>query len=254
MKLATWNVNSLVARMPRVLDLLEQHQPDVLFMQETKTEPGAFPLLELEAAGYRAVHHSTGRWAGVALLARGEVVEVRAGLPGEPSRDEARWVEADVDGLRVVSVYVPNGRAPHSPFYEDKLRFLDAMAERVGALASGPLVVAGDLNVCPTDIDVYDADAFIGATHVTPPERARFQRLLDAGMVDAFRVLHPGEPGFTWWDYRQGHFHRDKGLRIDAILLSQPLADDLIECGIDRDFRKGPKPSDHAPLLCTVAL
>jgi exodeoxyribonuclease III len=237
-----------------VLDLLEQHQPDVLFMQETKTEPGAFPLLELEASGYRAVHHSTGRWAGVALLARGEVVEVRVGLPGEPSPEEARWVEADVDGLRVVSVYVPNGRAPDSPFYEDKLRFLDAMAERVGELSGGPLVVAGDFNVCPTDLDVYDPEALVGATHVTPPERERFQALLDAGMTDAFRELHAGERGFTWWDYRQGHFHRNMGLRIDAFLLSQPLGDDLIECGIDRDYRKGPKPSDHAPLLCTVAL
>jgi exodeoxyribonuclease-3 len=254
MKLATWNVNSLVARMPRVLDLLEQHQPDVLFMQETKTEPDAFPLLELEASGYRAVHHSTGRWAGVALLGRGDVVEVRAGLPGEPSPEEARWVEADVDGLRVVSVYVPNGRSPDSPFYEDKLRFLDAMTERVGELSGGPLVVAGDFNVCPTDLDVYDPEALVGATHVTPPERERFQTLLDAGMTDAFRELHPGERGFTWWDYRQGHFHRNMGLRIDAFLLSQPLGDDLIECGIDRDYRKGPKPSDHAPLLCTVAL
>ena len=253
MKLATWNVNSLVARMPRVLDLLAQHQPDVLFMQETKTEPGGFPLLELEAAGYRALHHSTGRWAGVALLARGEVVEVCAGLAGEPSRDEARWLEADVDGVRVVSVYVPNGRAPDSPFYEDKLRFLDAMAERVAELSSGPLVVAGDFNVCPTDLDVYDPDAFTGATHVTPPERERFQALLDAGLTDAFRELHPGEPGFTWWDYRQGHFQFDKGLRIDGFLLSQPVAGDLIACGIDRDFRKGPRPSDHAPLLCTLA-
>ena len=253
MKLATWNVNSLVARMPRVLDLLERRQPDVLFMQETKTEPGAFPMLELEAAGYQAVHHSAGRWAGVALLARGDVGGVCAGLAGEPSRHEARWLEADVDGLRVVSVYVPNGRAPDSPFYEEKLRFLDAVAERVAELANGPLVVAGDFNVCPTDLDVYDPAAFVGATHVTPPERERFQALLHAGTVDAFRQLHPEEPGFTWWDYRQGHFHRKMGLRIDAFLLSQPVAADLIECGIDRDFRNGPRPSDHAPLLCTLA-
>jgi exodeoxyribonuclease-3 len=252
MKLATWNVNSLVARMPRVLDLLEQHQPDLLFMQETKTEPGAFPLLELEATGYRALHHSTGRWAGVALLARGEAIEVCAGLAGEPSRDEARWLEADVDGMRAVSVYVPNGRSPDSPFYADKLRFLEAMAERVAELSSGPLVVAGDFNVCPTDFDVYDPEALTGATHVTPPERERFQALLETGMTDAFRELHPGEPGFTWWDYRQGHFHLDKGLRIDAFLLSQALAQDLIECSIDRSFRKGPRPSDHAPLLCVL--
>jgi exodeoxyribonuclease III len=253
MKLATWNVNSLVVRMPRVLELLETHQPDLLFMQETKCEPGAFPLLELEAAGYRAVHHSGGRWAGVALLARGEPHEVCAGLAGEPARDEARWLEADVDGIRAVSVYVPNGRAPDSPLYEDKLRFLDAMAERIAELSSEPLVVAGDFNVCPSDLDVYDPSALAGATHVTPPERERFRALLDAGTVDAFRELHPDEQGFTWWDYRQGHFHRGMGLRIDAFLLSPPLAGQLEECGIDRGFRKGAKPSDHAPLLCTLA-
>jgi exodeoxyribonuclease-3 len=252
MKLATWNVNSLVARMPRVLELLERHQPDLLFMQETKTESGAFPLLELEATGYQAVHHSSGRWAGVALLARGEVTNVRVGLAGEPSGDEARWLEADLDAMRVVSVYVPNGRAPDSPFYEDKLRFLDAMVARVGELSSGPLVVAGVFNVCAADLDVYDPDAFVGATHVTPPERERFQALLDAGMVDAFRQLHPAEPGFTWWDYRQGHFQRDMGLRIDAVMLSRALAGDLIACRIERDFRTGPRPSDHAPLLCVL--
>jgi exodeoxyribonuclease III len=252
MKLATWNVNSLTPRIPRVLEFLDVHRPDILLMQETKTEPGGFPQLELEATGYRAVHHSGGRWAGVALLALSDPDHIRAGLAGEPSRDEARWLEADVDGLRVVSVYVPNGRAPDSPFYEDKLRFLDAMAERIRELADRPLVVAGDFNVCPADVDVYDPEAFTGATHVTLPERERFAALLDAGMVDAFRELHPGEPGFTWWDYRQGHFRRDLGLRIDAVLLSPSAAGELVECRIDRDFRRGSRPSDHAPLLCVL--
>jgi exodeoxyribonuclease-3 len=251
-RLASWNVNSLTVRMPRVLEFLELHEPDLFFMQETKCEPDAFPMLELEAAGYRAVHHSAGRWAGVALLARGELGEVSAGLTGEPSRDEARWLEASVDGLRAVSVYVPNGRAPDSPFYEDKLRFLEAMAERIAELSAEPLVVAGDFNVCPTDLDVYDPTAFVGATHVTPPERERFRALLEADTIDAFRELHPHEPGFTWWDYRQGHFHRKMGLRIDAFLLSRPLADRLVECGIDGSFRKGSKPSDHAPLLAEL--
>jgi exodeoxyribonuclease III len=248
-KLVTWNVNSLKMRMPRVLELLDQHAPDVVMLQETKCAPEAFPELELEAAGYRAVHHSGGRWAGVALLAREELTDPAAGLPGEPAVDEARWIEATVAGVRVVSVYVPNGRAPDTPTYADKLRFLDAMAERIGALSGGPLVVAGDFNVCPTDRDVYDPAAFVGATHVTEPERDRFRALLAAGTVDAFRALHPDEPGFTWWDYRQGHFHRKLGLRIDAHLVSAPLAGRIESCGIDRDFRKGPKPSDHAPLL-----
>ena len=255
MKLATWNVNSLKVRMPRVLEFLELHRPDVLFMQETKCEPELFPALELEAAGYRAVHHSGGRWAGVALAARAdaEVEDVVAGLAGEPSVDEARWIEATIEGVRAVSVYVPNGRSPDSPFYADKLRFLDAMAVRIAELSAQPLAVAGDLNVCPADIDVYDPAAFTGETHVTEPERERFRALLTAGTVDAFRSLHPDEPGFTWWDYRQGHFHRGLGLRIDAFLLSEPLASRLIACGIDRNFRKGTKPSDHAPLLAELA-
>jgi exodeoxyribonuclease-3 len=248
-KLVTWNVNSLKVRMPRVLEFLELHAPDLVFLQETKAEPAAFPALELEAAGYHSVHHSAGRWAGVALLARAELADVTVGLPGEPVVDEARWIEATVDGMRAVSVYVPNGRAPDTPTYCDKLRFLDAMAERIGALSAEPLVVAGDFNVCPTDLDVYDPAAFVGETHVTPAERERFRALLEAGTVDAFRELHPDEPGFTWWDYRAGHFHKKLGLRIDAHLVSAPLAPRIAECGIDRNFRKGTKPSDHAPLL-----
>jgi exodeoxyribonuclease-3 len=251
MKIATWNVNSLKVRLPRVLEFLELHKPDLLLMQETKTEPDAFPDAELAAAGYHAVHHSAGRWAGVAIAAPRDVPleDASAGLPGEPAADEARWLEATVGGLRIASVYVPNGRVVGSPFYEDKLRFLDAMAERVRGLAGTEFLVAGDFNVCPTDLDVYDPVAFAGETHVTPEERERFAALVEAGTVDAFRALHPDEPGFTWWDYRAGHFHKKMGLRIDAILLAPPLAERLTECGIDRNFRKGPKPSDHAPLL-----
>ena len=252
MKLVTWNVNSLNPRMPRLLELIETHGPDLLFLQETKTAPDTFPELELNAAGYKVAHHSGGRWAGVALAAREELGDVCAGLAGEPSGDEARWVEASVAGLRVVSVYVPNGREVASPFFEDKLRFLDAAAERIRQLSSERLVVAGDFNVCPTDLDVWDPTATAGATHVTEPERERFRALLEAGTTDAFRSLNPDEPGFTWWDYRAGHFHKKMGLRIDAFLLSPPVADRLESCGIDRNFRKGPKPSDHAPLLAEL--
>ena len=254
MKLATWNVNSLKARMPRVVELLEQHRPELLFLQETKADPDAFPELELNAAGYRGVHHSAGRWAGVALAAREgiELEDVCIGLAGEPAVDQARWIEASAAGVRAVSVYVPNGRAVGTPFYADKLRFLEAAAERIRELSEGPLIVAGDFNVCPTDLDVYDPAAFVGATHVTEPERERFRALLAAGTIDAFRELHPDDPGFTWWDYRAGHFHKKLGLRIDAFLLSPPLAERLESCGIDRSFRKGPKPSDHAPLLAEL--
>ena len=255
MKLATWNVNSLKVRLPRVLELLGTHAPDVLLMQETKCEPDAFPHAELAEAGYHAVHHSAGRWAGVAVLAReAEPADVCAGLADEPAADEARWVEATVGDLRVVSVYVPNGRAVDSPTYHDKLRFLEAAAGRVRELAAaGPLVVAGDFNVCPTDLDVYDPAAFVGSTHVTEPERERFRAILDGGLVDSYRRLHPDEPGFTWWDYRAGHFHKKLGLRIDAVLVTPDLGERLVECGIDRNFRKGPKPSDDARLLAELA-
>jgi exodeoxyribonuclease-3 len=171
------------------------------------------------------------------------------GLPGEPDPSEARWCEATIAGIHFASAYVPHGRALDSPEFPRKLAFLDAVAERVAALQGHPLVVAGDFNVAPADRDVYDPAAFVGATHVTPEERSRLQRILQEGMVDAYRKLHPTEQQFTWWDYRGGDFHRGLGMRIDLALLSTDLADDLTSCGIDRDYRKGRKPSDHAPLL-----
>jgi len=254
-RLVTWNVNSLKMRLPRVLEFLAEHAPDVLCLQETKCEAAAFPHEELAAAGYRATDHSGGRWAGVALLAReGLALEDPArGLPGEPAQDECRWVEATIGSrppVRIASVYVPNGRAVGSEWYEGKLAFLAAMAARAGELADGPLVVAGDMNVAPADLDVYDPAAFAGSTHVTPPERAALAAVREqGGLVDAFRRLHPEEPGFTWWDYRAGHFHKGLGLRIDLALVSEELAERVTRCGIERPYRKGAKPSDHAPLV-----
>jgi exodeoxyribonuclease-3 len=236
--------------MPRVLEFLELHRPDVLCLQETKTEDAAFPVEELRAAGYHAAHHSAGRWAGVAILSTDEPQDVVTGLPGEAVEDEARWIEATVHGLRVASVYVPNGRAVDSPSFAEKLQFLEAMRERVPHVDA----VLGDYNVTRDDRDVYDPEAFAGSTHVTPEERSRFEALLDAGLVDAYRVAHPEDVGFTWWDYRQGHFHRKMGLRIDFVLLAERLAGAVVECGIDRNFRKGAKPSDHAPLICELRL
>jgi exodeoxyribonuclease-3 len=250
-KLVSWNVNSLKMRMPRVLEFLELHRPDVLCLQETKTEDAAFPALELEAAGYRAAHHSAGRWAGVAILSTDEPQDAVAGLPGEAVEDEARWIEATVHGLRVASVYVPNGREVGSPTFAEKLQFLDAMRDR--AAAGGVDAMLGDFNVTRDDRDVYDPAAFVGSTHVTPDERGRFEALLEAGsLVDSYRHVHPDDVGFTWWDYRQGHFHRRMGLRIDYVLVGDGLAGGLVECGIDRNFRKGPKPSDHAPLIAEL--
>jgi len=258
-KLVTWNVNSLGARMPRLLEFLETQAPDIACLQETKVAGDAFPTGELRAAGYESVHHSAGRWAGVAILARAglELRDRAAGLPGERNADEARWIEATVDGLRVASVYVTNGRAVGTPTFDEKLAFLDAMAARAGALGAGdaPLLVAGDFNVAPADVDVYDPQAFVGSTHVTGDERARLRAIMErGGLVDAYRAVHGEEEvGFTWWDYRQGHFHRKMGLRIDLALVSARLAPRLRHVGIVRDFRKGKKPSDHAPLVVELA-
>jgi exodeoxyribonuclease-3 len=256
MRIVTWNVNSVRARLPRMLELLGQLEPDIVCLQETKSAPEAFPLAELAAAGYAAVHHSGGRWAGVALLHRLDhphQAPVR-GLAGEPESGEARWVEATIAGIRCVSVYAPNGRALDSPEFPRKLAFLDAAVARAGELAgAGPLVLAGDLNIAPGDIDVYDPLAFVGGTHVTEEERARLQALLDTGLIDAYRALHPTEVQYTWWDYRAGHFHKGLGLRIDLALISTRLRDGLRHCGIARDYRKGAKPSDHAPLVLDLA-
>jgi exodeoxyribonuclease-3 len=224
----------------------------VACLQETKCAADAFPSEELQAAGYQSVHHSAGRWAGVAVLAREgrALTDPVAGLPGELVADEARWIEATVDGLRVASVYVTNGREVGSVTFAEKLAFLDAMAARARELAGRDLIVAGDFNVAPADLDVYDPEAFAGSTHVTEDERGRLRVLLEDGrLVDAFRHLHPDAIGHTWWDYRQGHFHRGLGLRIDLALVSVGLAAGLTDCGIDRNYRKGTKPSDHAPLL-----
>ena len=252
MKIATWNVNSLKVRLPRVLEFLEHHSPEVVCLQETKTEADAFPHGELAEAGYRAVDHSGGRWAGVAVLARDDLSlgEPASGLAGESAADEARWVEADVEGIRVVSTYVPNGREVGTETFDQKLAFFDAMTARAAELRGTPLVIAGDLNVIRADVDVYDPRAFEGATHVTPEERDRLERLLsDGDLADAFRAVHPDDVGYTWWDYRAGHFHKKLGIRIDYILASPEVAGRLTEVGIDRGFRKGTKPSDHAPLI-----
>jgi exodeoxyribonuclease-3 len=255
-RIVTWNVNSLRTRLPRVLELLAELAPDVLCLQETKVESAAFPHAELREAGYGAVEHSGGRWCGVAVLAplAASPLEVARGLAGEPDPLDARWVEADVAGIRFVSTYVPNGREPDTPWFEQKLAFLQAARERVAALVpAGPLVVAGDFNIAPEDRDVYDPDQFVNSTHVTPEERAAHRALLDSGLRDAYRVVSPDGQRFTWWDYRAGHFHKNFGMRIDHVLLTPDLSARLTACDIARDYRKGAKPSDHAPLVADLA-
>ena len=257
----TWNVNSLRARLPRVLELLEARQPDVVALQETKCTQENFPLLELDAAGYEVVHHSTGQWAGVALLVRRPLAPdlPLLGLPGDAVPTEARWCEATVSGIRFVSTYVPNGRTLDSPEFPRKLEFLEAAAKRAAAIREEHgelgLVIAGDMNVAPDDGDVYDPLAYVGSTHVSEPERAGLQAIMEQGaLIDAYRHVHPADPQFTWWDYRAGNFHKNLGMRIDIVLVGRELAEGLMGAGIDRDFRKGFKPSDHAPLLVWLGL
>ena len=253
MRIVTWNVNSLKARLPRVLELLEELRPDALCLQETKVAPEAFPQAELAAAGYGAVQSSSGRWCGVAILAPlgRSLADASPELPGEPVVEgEARWIEATLDGVRIVSTYVPNGREPDSPWFAQKLAFLDAAVARADALAGAPLAICGDFNVAPSDLDAYDPSLF--ATHVTDDERSRFRGLLATGLVDSYRALEPETVRYTWWDYRAGNFHKNLGLRIDHVLISQNLASGLVSCDIARDYRKGAKPSDHAPLVCDL--
>ena len=255
MRVATWNVNSLPARLDRVLAFLGEHDPDVLLIQETKVAPETFPHLPIQAAGYTAIDHSGGRWEGVAILVRHDldVSHVSVGLPGEPDPSQARWVEANVAEIRFASVYVPNGREVGSVTFTEKLTFLETMARRAAELGERA-VIGGDMNVCPTDLDVWDPAAVHGSTHITDDERSRLAAVMATGYTDAFRHLHSDEPGFSWWDYRAGHFHKGFGLRIDLLLVSRALASGLGSARIERDYRKptkvpGTKPSDHAPLI-----
>jgi exodeoxyribonuclease-3 len=258
-RIVTWNVNSLRARLPRVLEFLAEHAPDIACLQETKCAPGAFPVDELRAAGYEAVDNSGGQWAGVALLARSGLVisDASLGLSGEPEPPEARWCEATIAGIRCASVYVPNGRTLDSPEYPRKLAFLKAIRARAeagpGPATALPLLIAGDFNIAPADADVYDPAAFVGGTHVSGPERALLGEVLACGLVDCYRAVHPDAAQFTWWDYRAGNFHKGLGLRIDLILAAPEIAARLERCGIERDYRKGKKPSDHAPLVIDLA-
>jgi exodeoxyribonuclease-3 len=274
MRIATWNVNSLKARQEAVENWLARAAPDILLVQETKLTDADAPVMAFAMAGYQLVHHGEGRWNGVAIAARNglavsDVVTnfgdgpVRDSGPGGAGAettgeddfdpfDEARMVAATVDGLRVVSLYAPNGRIVGSPFYEGKLAWFARLVRwvKASASASDALILGGDLNVAPTDVDVWDAAAVHGGTHVSEPERAAFRTLLDVGLVDGYRARHAETGRFSWWDYRAGMFHKNLGMRIDHLLVSEPLAARIVDAEIDRDARKGPPvPSDHAPLL-----
>lgn len=253
MKIATWNVNSLRARWPRVDEWLRLHEPDVVLVQETKQTDETFPTAALADLGYESAHHGQGQWNGVAIFSRVGLTDVERGL-GEVDAHEARIIGATCGGLRVYSCYIPNGRALDDPHYTYKLNWLAALADRVEGHTGGGLLLGGDFNVAPTDFDCWDPEALAGATHVSEPERAAIARLTNAGLVDLGRRAHPDEPAFTWWDYRNGAFRRGWGMRIDFLFATPDVAEVTSACDVDRDARKGEKPSDHAPVVATITL
>ena len=253
--IATWNVNSLKARLPRVQAWMNDVRPDVLLMQETKLTDKAFPALTFSEMGYESAHFGQGQWNGVAVLSKVGLANPRANFAtGEPDA-EARIITAVCGGVTVVSVYVPNGRALDHEHYQYKLRWLDQLAAHVAAIAKpgDALVVAGDYNIAPTDADVWDAEALAGSTHVSRQERDRLAALRDWGLRDVVREQHP-EPGiYSWWDYRNGSFHRGWGMRIDLALVTESVAQRTTWSAIDRNARKGEQPSDHVPVVIEVA-
>ena len=253
MRIATWNVNSVKQRLPRLLRWLDERRPDVVCLQETKLADEALTQLlgeELSGRGYELAAHGEAQWNGVAILSRVGLDDVTTGLvngPGFP-HPEARAVAATCDGVRVHSVYVPNGREPDSDHYRYKLAWLAALRD---VIAAGPAatVVCGDMNIAPTDADVFDPDAYIGQTHVTPSERQALAELQALGLHDVVRDRWPQERVFTYWDYRAGMFHQDMGMRIDLILAGDPVAARVRAAWVDRQARKGTGPSDHAPVI-----
>ena len=254
MKLATWNVNSLKVRLPQLLAWLAEQQPDVVCLQETKLEDGGFPRQAIEAAGYHVSFSGQRTYNGVALLARETPIEVIFGNPLFPD-EQKRLLAATVDGVCVVCAYVPNGQAVGSDKYAYKLAWLDALARWSGELLARnrQLVLAGDFNIAPDDRDVYDPVAWAGQILCSEPERAAFRRFLNLGLTDSFRLFEQPQKSFSWWDYRMLGFQKNRGLRIDHILLSAPLAARCTAAAINREIRKLERPSDHAPVIAELA-
>lgn len=253
MRIATWNVNSVKQRVPRLLPWLDERQPDVVCLQETKLADAAFTSLlgaELDRRGYAIAVHGEAQWNGVAILSRVGLDDVTPGIAGAPGfpHPEARAVSATCGGIRVYSVYAPNGRVPDSDHYVYKLAWLGALGEVIGH-NPGAVVVCGDMNIAPTDADVFDPDAYIGQTHVTPAERAALASLQALGLHDVVRDHWPRARVFSYWDYRAGMFHKDLGMRIDLVLASAPVAARVQAAWVDRQARKGTLPSDHAPVI-----
>jgi len=253
--IATWNVNSLKARLDRVTQWVTENQPDVLCMQETKMKDEVFPALTFAEMGYESAHFGQGQWNGVAIISKVGLTNVvnNFAKPIEPDH-EARIISATCGGVKVVCVYVPNGRALEDDHYKYKLGWMKKLRQHADAIAkpNDRLVIGGDFNIAPTDEDVWDVTKFEGATHVSAPERKVFAELCDWGLTDAFRELHPEPKVFSWWDYRNGSFHKGEGMRIDFLLATKSLMSDVEASSIDRNARKGEKPSDHVPVTITL--
>jgi exodeoxyribonuclease III len=255
-RLATWNVNSLKVRLPRVEEWLGDVRPDVVCLQETKMADEAFPHLAIAALGYEAVHFGEGRWNGVAILSRVGLADVVTNFsPGIEPDGQARIITATCAGVRVSSVYVPNGRALDDDHYLYKLDWLGRLVEHLRADAdpSTDVVVAGDFNIAPDDRDVHDPAKLVGCTHVSEAERTALATVERWGLVDVFRRHHDDAGLFSWWDYRGGDFHQGRGMRIDLVLATERLAARSTWCTVDRNARKGEQPSDHAPVIVDFA-
>ena len=256
MKVATYNVNGVNGRLPVLLDWLERSQPDVVCLQELKAPQEKFPEAAIRDAGYGAIWLGQKSWNGVAILARGELpVETRRGLPGEPDAAHSRYIEATVNGLFVGCIYLPNGNPAPGPKFDYKLAWFDALITYAASLLARdiPVILAGDYNVMPTDLDVYKPERWVDDALFRPEVRDAFHRLASQGWTDAVRTLHPGERIYTFWDYFRNAFGRDAGLRIDHLLLSPAVATRLVAAGVDRDVRAKEKTSDHAPTWARLA-
>jgi exodeoxyribonuclease III len=250
MKIATFNINNIVRRLPNLLDWLRSAEPDVVCLQELKTTDGSFPERALADGGYGAVWRGQRSWNGVAILARGrKPILVRDELPGDSADRQSRYIEAAVNGILVGCIYLPNGNPQPGPKFDYKLAWFDRLIAHAGELhtAGVPAVLAGDYNVVPTDFDIYPTKSWANDALLQPESRAAFQRLLDQGWTDAIRTLHPFEPMYTFWHYMRYRWERNAGLRIDHLLLSPPLTSRLADAGVDRHVRGQVDASDHAP-------
>ena len=255
MKIATFNVNGIKSRLPNLLEWLEREQPDVACLQELKALDEAFPEAELRAAGYHALWRGQRSWNGVAILARGIApVEIRRELPGDPGDDHSRYLEAAVNGIVVVCLYLPNGNPQPGPKFDYKLAWFERLIQHAAGLykSGHPVVMAGDYNVVPTDFDIYNPRSWLKDALLQPESRECYQRLLQQGWIDSLRHLHPNQAIFTFWDYFRKHWDRDAGLRIDHLLLNAPLAPCLTGAGVDRWVRGQAHASDHAPTWVTL--